>query len=64
MQIPEAKQYLGKNVNVTFNDRHGNTHSRNMYVEEVTFVPMYGGYLIGDIDEILLDRVTNISVIE
>ena len=64
MYIPEAKQYLGKNVAVTYRDRHGDLHTKSLHVHDVTFVPIYGGCLVGDIDDIWLDRVTSISSIE
>jgi hypothetical protein len=60
MKIPEAKQYLGKNCTVTFLDRHGEEITRNLHVEDVTFVPLYGAYLIGDIEDVSLERVTSI----
>lgn len=64
MQIPEAKNYLGRHCTVTFRDRHGETHTQTTRVHDVTFVPMYGGCLVGDIDDIWLDRVTSISALE
>ncbi len=64
MFIPEAKQYLGRNVAVTYRDRHGDLHTKSLHVHDVTFVPIYGGCLVGDIDDVWLDRVTNINTIE
>ncbi|MGQ9454755.1 MAG: hypothetical protein ACUVRS_06020 [Armatimonadota bacterium] len=64
MRIPEAKQYLGKRCSVTYLDRHGGQVTRNLRIEDVTFVPLYGAYLIGDVEDICLDRVTDISVLE
>ena len=63
MSIPEAKNYLGRDCAVTYRDRHGNAHTQTMHVHDVTFVPMYGGCIVGDIDDIWLDRVTNISAL-
>ena len=63
MHVPEAKQYLGQNVSVTFRDRHGDAHTTTMHVHDVTFVPMYGGCLVGDIEDVWLDRVTSISAV-
>jgi len=62
--IPEAKQYLGKNVAITYRDRHGDLHTRSLHVHDVRYVPIYGGCLVGDIDDIWLDRVTSISTVE
>ena len=64
MYIPEAKQYLGRNVSVTYRDRRGDMHTKSLLVQDVTFVPMYGGCLVGDIDDIWLDKVTSISAVE
>jgi hypothetical protein len=64
MFIPEAKQYLGRNVAVTYKDRHGDMHTKSLHVYDVTFVPMYGGCLVGDIEDIWLDKVTSISAVE
>lgn len=64
MQIPEAKNYLGRHCTVTFRDRLGETHTQTTHVHDVTFVPMYGACLVGDIEDIWLDRITSISTLE
>lgn len=64
MGIPEAKQYLGQNCAVTFRDRRGDEITKNLHVHDVQFVPLYGAYLIGDIEDVCLDRVTGISSLE
>ena len=64
MRVPEAKQYLGKHCSVTFLDRHGDEITRNLRVHDVAFVPLYGVYLIGDLEDICLDRVTSISTLD
>ncbi|MCL5103737.1 MAG: hypothetical protein M1133_06440 [Armatimonadetes bacterium] len=64
MFIPEAKQYLGRNVSVTYRDRHGDLHTKAMRVQDVSYVPMYGGCLVGDIEDVWLDRITSISAVE
>jgi len=58
MHIPEAKQFLGRNVSVTYRDRHGDLHTKTLHVHDVSFVPMYGGCLVGDIDDIWLEGPT------
>ena len=63
MHIPEAKNYLGRNCTVTYRDRHGDQHTRSMHDCDVTFVPMYGGCLVGDIEDIWLDKITSISAL-
>jgi len=64
VRIPEAKQFLGKQCAVTFLDRTGDEVTRNLHVHDVTFVPLYGAYLIGDIEDVSLDRVTSISALD
>lgn len=64
MYIPEAKQYLGRQCTVTFKDRRGDEITKNLRVHDVQFVPLYGAYLIGDIEDVCLDRVTSISALE
>ena len=64
MLIPEARNYLGRNCTVTYRDRHGDRHMTTTHVHDVTFVPMYGGCLVGDIEDIWLDKVTSISALE
>jgi len=64
MRIPEAKQYLGRNCAVTYRDRHGDEITRNLHIHDVAFVPLYGAYLIGDIEDVCLDRVTDILALE
>lgn len=64
MRIPEAKQFLGRNCSVTFKNRNGDEITKQLLVNDVAFVPMYGAYLIGDIEDVCLDRITNISTID
>lgn len=61
MMIPEAKQYLGQKVAVTYSDRRGQSHTTTIKVQDISFVPMYGSYMMGDIEDIWLDRITSIS---
>jgi hypothetical protein len=60
--VTEARQYLGKRCTVTFLNRQGEEVTRNLQLHDVAFVPLYGAYLIGDIEDVCLDRVTNISI--
>lgn len=62
--ITEAKQYLGRNVSVTYRDRRGDLHTRSLHVHEVAFFPIYGVCLLGDMEEIWLDRVVSITTID
>ena len=64
MHIPEVKQYLGRNVAVTYRDRNGQELTTNTRVHDIQFVPMYGGCLVGDIEDIWLERVTQINALD
>jgi len=60
--VTEARQYLGKRCVVTFLNRQGEEVTKNLQLYDVAFVPLYGAYLIGDIEDVCLDRITNISI--
>lgn len=64
MQLTEAKRYLGRHCAVTFRNRHGDEITKNLRVDDVTFVPLYGAYLIGDVEDVCLEKVTSISTLE
>ena len=64
MFIPEAKQYLGRNVSVTYRDRRGDLRTKSLHVHDVAFVPIYGSCLIGEAEDIWLDRVTSLTTVE
>ena len=64
MTIPEARPYVGRNCSVTWKDRHGKEQSSRLHIEELTFVPLYGAYLVGDIEDVFLDKVTRIQLLD
>ena len=64
MTIPEAKQYVGRNCWVSWTDRHGHEHSKVLRVEDLQFRPLYGAYIIGDTEEVRLDKVTEILALD
>jgi len=64
MQFRDAQQYIGANCEVAWRDRHGNLQSQEVFVMDVSFVPLYGICLITDSQEIRLDRVVSIQVQE
>lgn len=64
MVIAEAKKYLGRHCAVTFRNRRGDEITKTLHLQDVQFVPLYGPYLIGDIEDVSLDRVTSISSLE
>lgn len=64
MTIPEAKQYVGKNCWVSWTDRLGQEHNKVLQVEDLQFVPLYGAYIIGDTEEVRLEKVTTIRALD
>lgn len=64
MRIPEAKQFVGRECQVSWTDRLGQEHSKVLRVEDLQFVPLYGAYIIGDTEEVRLDKVTRIQPVE
>ncbi|HUV04537.1 MAG TPA: hypothetical protein VMX94_05465 [Armatimonadota bacterium] len=64
MTIPEAKAYVGRSCWISWTDRLGREHSKVLQVENLQFVPLYGAYLIGDTEEVRLDKVTQIRPID
>lgn len=64
MKMTEARQYLGRHCSVTFFDRSGDEITKSLHVHDLTFVPLYGAYLIGDVEDVCLDRITNISTLD
>lgn len=63
MHINQARQFLGKNVSITYRDRSGNLRTQTTHVYDISYVPSYGACLIGETDDIWLDRVTQITSI-
>lgn len=64
MRIPEARQYLGRHCAVTYRNRYGDEVTKSLHINDVAFVPLYGAYLIGDVEDVSLDRVTSISALD
>ncbi len=64
MQISEAREYIGRNCHITWRDRSGREQTTVLRVNDLTFVPLYGTYLVGDSEELNLERVTSIQVMD
>lgn len=60
MLISEAKEFVGKIVELTYNDRTGKPVVETAEVYEVNFVPLYGPCMITDIGDIRLDRIVSV----
>ena len=64
MTVFEAKPYVGRNCEVTWRDRRGSEQVVNLHIDDLTYVPFYGAYLVGDIEEVYLDKVTRIQPLD
>ena len=62
MLLNEAKTFIGKKCSIRFKDRNGQEMSVVSYIYDTIYVPLYGGYLVTDSDDIRLDRVCNVSL--
>jgi hypothetical protein len=60
--ITDAKKYIGKKCAVRFLDRTGTEHNMTSIIHDVTFVPLYGGYLITDTEDLRLDKVVGVQL--
>jgi hypothetical protein len=56
--ISDAKPFIGKVCTVCWTDRSGAVQEVVSKIHDVTYVPLYGGYLITDLDDIPLDKLT------
>ena len=62
MLLAEAKSYIGKVCTVRFLDRSGQEHEISSKVYDATYVPLYGGYFVTDMDDIRLDRIVAVEL--
>ncbi|BCW94643.1 MAG: hypothetical protein WHS44_10075 [Fimbriimonadales bacterium] len=63
MSFKDAQQYIGMECQVAWRDRRGDVQERNLFISDVSFVPLYGICLITDYMEIRLDRVVSIRAV-
>jgi hypothetical protein len=64
MGIIEARQLIGRMCSVSWLDRRGNEISAISRVNGVSYVPMYGGYVLMDGEDVRLDRITTVHLLE
>ena len=62
MLLSEAKAYIGKVCSIRWQDRTGKEQMAVSKVYDVTFVPLYGGYIVTDSEDIRLDRICSVSL--
>lgn len=64
MSFKEAQQYVGAMCEVSWRDRRGEVQTKNLFIADVNFVPLYGVCFITDNGEIRLDRVVQVVMLE
>jgi hypothetical protein len=64
MQLSEAKAYIGKVCAIRWQDRSGAEQVTVSKIYDATFVPLYGGYVVTDSDDIRLDRIVSMAISE
>lgn len=62
MGISDAKKLIGQKCDVRWTDRGGHELEMISMIHDVTFVPLYGGYLITDTEDIPLEKVVHVAV--
>jgi len=64
MNFKEAQQYIGLDCEVAYRDRHGELQTKQVFVNDVTFIPLYGLCLVTDYGEIRLDRIVSVKALD
>lgn len=64
MQVTQARQFIGRNCSVTWTDRTGAEKTTELIVKDLLFVPLYGAYLVGEGEELNLDKVSDIQPVD
>ena len=64
MGITDAKKLVGKMCDILWVNRQGNEVQTLSRIYDVTYVPLYGGYVIADSDDIRLDKIIMVSLVE
>jgi hypothetical protein len=64
VQLLEAKSYIGKLCSIRWQERSGSERHIVSKVHDAAYVPLYGGYLVTDTDDIRLDRVISVALVE
>src|SRR5947209_4582923 len=61
--ISDAKKLVGRVCAVEWLNRNGEEMRVVSRIHDATFVPLYGGYLITDTDDVRLDRILSIHLL-
>ena len=64
LRMRDLKQFVGRSCAVTWKDRLGREHNKVLSVLDVSCVPPFGAYLVGDVEDIHLERLMNIQPLD
>lgn len=64
MTVHEATGYVGKDCAVTWKNRFGHEQIVRTHIYKLGFVPLYGTYIMGDVDDVFLNKVTRIQIVD
>ena len=64
LKMRDLKQFVGRNCAVTWKDRLGHEHSRVLNVLDVSCAPPFGAYLVGDVEDVHLERLMSIQPLD
>ncbi|HSV72853.1 MAG TPA: hypothetical protein VLH79_03745 [Chthonomonadales bacterium] len=63
MSISDAKKLVGRLCSVSWLDRKGMEQQVVSRVHSVTFVALYGGYMVTDTEDVRLDRILRVCAV-
>ena len=63
MVITDAKKLVGKVCAIEWLSRSGEEMHAISKIHDATYVPLYGGFLITDTEDVRLDRVIEINIV-
>ncbi len=64
MSFKDARQYIGMSCEVAWRDRRGDLQTKQVFVTDVTFIPLYGLCMVTEYGEIRLDRIVSVNVLD
>ena len=62
MMLAEAREFVGRVCAIRWQDRAGREQQVVSKIYDATYVPLYGGYLITDTEDIRLDRINCVEI--
>jgi hypothetical protein len=63
LEIQEVRQFVGRYCMITCKERSGSETTKALHVHDLAFVPLYGTYLVGDVEDVSLEKVTAIKAL-